>query len=283
MGRWPDRSNRTLSAVCSLLVVVSAAALSPVGYTSGLLTDRTQATNHVGAALGSISVTPGVFDVGLLHVGDKCTDVELAQITTTWPVSLSVSVQGGWLTNSDLQVSPASIGPGETATVYFTNAAVNGPQTIDDVITVEGDPGGVVETIRVTGAVVNPADPATHDPDPLPPGCVHPAGKKSTAPVSADCIPLAPEEAVLAPEGGAPTPEGGAPAVDPADRALEGVVLAPEAAPPDCAAAGPPPAPEAAPAPAPEAGPAPAPEAAPAPAPEAAPDPDQSPVPHEGG
>ncbi|HWI50920.1 MAG TPA: hypothetical protein VNT01_02100 [Symbiobacteriaceae bacterium] len=245
MGRWPDRSNRALSAACTLLVLASAMALGPVGYTSGLFTDRTQATNHVSAAPGSISVTPGVYDVGLLHVGDKCTDVELARITTTWPISLSVSVEGGWLTDSDVQVSPASIGPGETATVYFTNAAVNGPQAIDDVITVHGDPGGVVKTLRVTGAVVNPADPATHDPDPLPPGCVHPAGKKSTAPVSADCIPLVPE--------------------------------ATAAAPPDCSA----PAPETAPAPtapAPETAPVPT-----APAPETAPVPEQSSAPQEGG
>jgi hypothetical protein len=270
VGRWPDRSSRSRIAVGVLLAVTAVVALGPGGRSLSLFYDMEQAVS--GFAAGGWTPPSTTFPLGTLHVGDKCTGVAVGLVTSGIAMDLSVSVSGGWLMNNEVGVEPDHIGPGESAVVYFSNAAVNGPQSIHDTITVTGTPGGVIQTIVLTGAVENPADPQVHDPDPLPLGCVHPAGKIQSEPglVEAEGAPV-PEGTVTAPpespledeavpaEPEAPAPEPEAPAAEPEAPAAEPEAPAPE---PEAPA----PEPEA-PAAEPEA-PAPEPEA-PAPEPEA--------------
>ena len=209
VGRWPERSTRAGAAICILVVTATAAMAGQVDRTASLFLDHKEAASSIDAAPG-VTLPPMEFNVGTLHVGDKCTNVVLGQITATFQMTLSVDVSGGWLRDKEVSVDPTSIGPGDTATVYFTNSAVNGPQIISDTVTVTADPGGVIQTIQVLGEVVNPADPDVHDPDPLPPGCVHPAGKiKIFDPglVGPDGALLAPEAPLPAPEAPPPAPE----------------------------------------------------------------------------
>ncbi|HWI66288.1 MAG TPA: hypothetical protein VNT75_31025 [Symbiobacteriaceae bacterium] len=190
-------------------------------------------------------------------------------------------------------MSPTTIGPGQPATVYFTNAAVNGPQTINDILTITGEPGDYVRVIQLVGEVVNPADPENHDPDPLPPGCVHPAGKIKPADAglvgpSGDLTAEGTAPAPTADDATAPEAPTVAPTVAPTTEAAPAPTTAPttEAAPPPPTAPTTEAAPAPATAPAPEAAPAPATapttEAAPAPAtapaPEAAPPPATAPT-----
>ena len=235
VGRWPDRSSRARIAVGVLLAVTAVAALGPGGRSLSLFYDMEQAVS--GFAAGGWPPPSTTFPLGTLHVGDKCTGVAVGLVTSGIAMDLSVSVSGGWLRDSEVGVAPGHIGPGESAVVYFTNAAVNGPQSIHDTITVTGTPGGVLQTIVLTGAVENPADPEVHDPDPLPPGCVHPAGKikSDSGLVEADDAPV-PEGTVTAPAGSALEDEAVPVEPEPEPAATE----------PEPAAEPPPPAPEAA-------------------------------------
>lgn len=166
----------------SLLLLAAAAVVRPrSAVTLAMLNAHGGTGGGFRAGHGSIHVTPGVTDLGTLHVGDKCYDVLVATVTSNWPATLSVSASG-WLTDKDVTVVPQSIGAGGTARVYFTNAAVNGPTTDLGTITVTASPGGLTRVIALQGRVENPADPEVHDPDPLPPGCVHPAGKPEKEP-----------------------------------------------------------------------------------------------------
>jgi hypothetical protein len=171
-------ARRLWPAVAALVLLPTSAVLVgniPV-RTFSLLQDRADTVTSVRAATGAITITPDMLDLGTFWVGDKCTDVPVATVSTTWPVVLSVTASG-WLNDRDVSIMPGAIGPGETATVTFTNAAVNGPTDFfEAVITVHGDPGGLEQVFRLTGRVENPASPGT-PPPPLPEGCEHPAGK----------------------------------------------------------------------------------------------------------
>ncbi len=143
-----------------------------MGTTAALFRDYKTASASVQASRAIPPViTPGIVDLGTLHVGDRCEEAPALEIRnrSDWHLGLSVTANG-WLDNGDVTVVPNSIGPGESATVYFTKAAVGPPRTITGEIIVVAAPGPFTTVIALKGEVLNPAV-AAQDPDPLPPGC----------------------------------------------------------------------------------------------------------------
>lgn len=171
MSPGPQRPRRGKRLLSALLVPVMLAGVGQLRSTSALLGDaRSTVPNFQASVAGPPQVTPAVLEIQV-HVGDRCEDAPAltVQNPSGWTQHLAVTASG-WLEESDVYVDPTTIGPGQSATVYFTKAAVLGPMVITGEIVVTADPGSHITVVPLQGEVTEPADASDPPPSPYP-GC----------------------------------------------------------------------------------------------------------------
>lgn len=163
MGPTSRPAPRGRGCLTALVLIGLLLGMSQVGTTLARMhAFRLGSVAFQAAPATSPRIGSSVADVGLLEVGDRCENAPLLTVTGTSPWRMQLTVgASGWLQGSDVTIDPTSVTDGQTATVYFTKAAVGPPQPIIGEVVVNAEPGGFVFSVPLSGEVINPAGAAS--------------------------------------------------------------------------------------------------------------------------